>query len=98
AAGPKPSMVREQERDASLAALADDEKRFVFGAGHEHFGLARIGLDDAEPAPPGRGIAGSAGQVAGDGVLLAELGELRLERLLHDPSRPDRGEGMTRER
>src|SRR5262245_18237997 len=37
AARPEPSMVREQERDAALAALADDEKRLVFRALHQHF-------------------------------------------------------------
>src|SRR5262245_6841535 len=98
AARPEPSMVREQERHAALAALADDEKRLVFRALHQHFGLARIGLDDAEPAPPGRRIAGSAGQIAGDGVLLAELGEPRLERLLDDPPSRNGGENLPERR
>ena len=65
---------------------------------HQHLGVARIGFDDAEPMAPRGLVAGGARQVAGDGMLLAELGELRLERLLDHPACRHGGEDLAERR
>src|SRR5262249_8356670 len=94
AAGPQPGVVGEDHAHPTLPALADHEQRTVLSALPQDFGVARVGIDNAEPAAPTRLWAARAGQIGRHWMLLAKLGEHRLEWLFDYAARRHGGQNL----
>ena len=77
-------MIGEELRHAALARARQHEKRLVVEARHDDVARAGIGIDQAEPAAPGRRLAAAAGEAARHRMALAALGDLRLEAAFDD--------------
>src|SRR5689334_4326708 len=84
AAGPQPDVIREQERDATLTLVGEDEQRFCIRTLHDCSAGRAARVDDAKPFAPVRRLAFGAFKAAGDRMAPAKLGEFRPVCLICD--------------
>src|SRR5262249_53149809 len=87
---PQPHMIGKELRDAALADAVEHQERGALDAAHHRDAVTRRRLDVAEPAAPCRLLAlagGIAREVGGDGMTLADFGDVRLEAALDDAAR-----------
>src|SRR5438874_810944 len=79
-------MIGEQHGHAALALARQYEERLLLDARHQHIAAACGCLDETKPAAPGRLLVAFAGEIAGDRMALAAIGNFGAEAAFENTS------------